>query len=309
MPAPPLRRTIAKLDLLSLRLFLTVCEESSISRAARRERITASAVTKRMQDLEHLFGVKLLYRDPGNTSPTQVGEILARRARRLFQTVEELRAELSEYADGARGLLRISAAPSALAGFLAADLRDFAAAHPNIDLDVREQLSAEAVHAVSTGTADLGFYATPPAVPADVASYLYKRDELVVVMPRDHPLAWKAELAFADLLSMDIIGVNDGSSVMSQLRRAAADLNRQLRVRHHVQSNEIAREMVGAGFGVTVLPQGIAGFARTGATVSARLAEAWARRELRVCARNDGSLPVQARALLRFLLGDEPAPL
>lgn len=305
MPASPLRKTIAKLDLLSLRLFLTICEESSISRTAARERITASAVTKRMQDLEYLFGVKLLYRTPGNTSPTPVGEALAARARQLFQVVEDLRAELSEYADGARGHLRISAAPSALAGFLAADLREFALAHPNIELDIREQLSVEVVHAVSTGTADLGFYATPPVISADVASYLYKRDELVVVMPRDHPFASKAELAFADLLSMDLIGVNDSSSVMSQLRRAAADLNKQLRVRHYVQSNEIAREMVGAGFGVTVLPQGIAGFARTGATVSARLTDPWARRELRVCVRDDGSLPVQARTMLRFLLGNE----
>ncbi|MBL8583662.1 MAG: LysR family transcriptional regulator, partial [Rhizobiaceae bacterium] len=264
MVAPPLKKTISKLDLLSLRLFLTVCEEKSIGRAAERESITPSAVTKRIQDLEYLFDVKLLYRNAKGTIPTPVGEALADHARQIFQLVEGIRTDLSEFAQGAKGHVRISAVPSALAGFLAVELKDFAAMYPRIDLDVREQLSSEVVHAVATGTADIGVYATPPEVPADVASYAYRHDELVVVLPAAHPLATRKTLAFAEILSTDLVGVVESSSVMNQLRRAAADLNQHLRIRYHVQSNEVAREMVAAGFGVTVLPQGLATYAHSG---------------------------------------------
>ena len=303
MAPPPLKKTISMLDLLSLRLFLTVCEEKSIGRAAERESITPSAVTKRIQDLEYLFDVKLLYRNAKGTIPTPVGEALAEHARQIFQLVEGIRTDLSEFAEGAKGHVRISAVPSALAGFLAVELKDFAAMHPGIELDIREQLSSEVVHAVSTGTADIGIYATPPEVLGEIDSYAYKQDELVVVVPRDHPLATKKSLTFAELLATDIVGVAESSSVMNQLRRAAADLNQHLVLRYQMQSNEIAREMVAAGFGVTVLPQGLATHARSGQVVTVPLAEPWAKREMRICSRRGATLPAQTRALTQFLFG------
>lgn len=309
MAAPPLRKTISKLDLLSLRLFLTVCEERSIGRAAERESITPSAVTKRIQDLEYLFDVKLLYRNAKGTIPTPVGEALAEHARQIFRLVEGIRIDLSEFAEGAKGHVRISAVPSALAGFLAVELKDFAAMHPRIDIEIREQLSAEVVHAVATGTADIGVYATPPEVLGDVDSYAYKRDELVAVLPKSHPLTAKKSLTFAELLATDIVGLAESSSVMNQLRRAAASLNQHLVLRYQVQSNEIAREMVAAGFGATVLPQGLAAHARSGQIVTIPLAEPWAKREIRICSRRGAALPAQTRALLQFLFGKRFGPL
>ncbi len=303
----PLKKTITKLDLLSLRLFLTVCEEKSIGRAAERESITPSAVTKRIQDLEYLFDVKLLYRGAKGTIPTPVGEALADHARSIFALVDGMRTDLSEFAQGAKGHVRISAVPSALVGFLAVELRDFTETYPRIDLDIREQMSSEVVHSVATGTADIGIYATPPEIPGEVETYAYKHDELVAVLPADHPLAARASIAFQDLLSADIVGVSENSSVMSQLRRAAAELNQHLNLRYQAHSNEVARELVAAGFGVTVLPRGLAASARSGHIVSVPLSDAWARREMRVCVRR-GALPAQTRAMVEFLIGNVPDP-
>lgn len=304
MVAPPLKKTITKLDLLSLRLFLTICEEESIGRAAERESIAPSAVTKRIQELEYLFDVKLLYRNAKGTTPTPVGEALAAHAREIFRLVEDIRTDLSEFAEGAKGHVRISAIPSALAGFLAVELKDFSSMYPQIDLDIREQLSAEVVHAVATGTADIGVYATPPLIQEDVESYAYKRDELVAVFPKDHPFAARRSIAFSEFLTTDLVGVHESSSVMNQLRRAAAELGRHLNLRYQAQSNEVAREMVAAGFGATVLPQGLAGTARSGQIVAVPLSDAWARREMRVCVRHGATLPAQTRTMLQFLMGD-----
>lgn len=304
MVAPPLKKTITKLDLLSLRLFLTICEEESIGRAAEREAIAPSAVTKRIQELEYLFDVKLLYRNAKGAIPTPVGKALAEHAREMFRLVEGIRTELSEFADGAKGHIRVAAIPSALAGFLAAELHDFSGMYPQIDLDIRELLSAEVTHAVATGTADIGVYATPPRIVGDIESYAYRHDELVALFPKDHAFAARRSVAFAELLAIDLVGVNESSSVMSQLRRAAAELGRHLNLRYQVHSNEVARELVGAGFGATVLPRGLATHARSGQTVAVSLSEAWAQREMRVCVRSGGSLPAQTRTLLQFLLGE-----
>lgn len=307
MATPSLKKTIAKLDLLSLRLFLTICEEQSIGRAAERESIAPSAVTKRIQELEYLFDVKLLYRHPKGTVPTPVGLALAEHARNIFRFVEDIRVDLSEFAEGVKGHVRVTAIPSALVGFLGADLRVFLDTHPQVQMDVREELSSEVVHSVATGTADVGVYATPPTASDEVETYPYRKDELLAVLPRAHPLASRRQIAFAELLSTDLIGVQETSSVMNQLRRAAQDMGRQLQLRYQVRTNEVARGLVAAGLGTAVLPTGLAAPPdAAGAIVTVPLAEPWAQRELRLCVRKGAPLPAQVREFVDFLLSMNP---
>jgi DNA-binding transcriptional LysR family regulator len=301
MAAPVLKKTITKLDLLSLRLFLTICEERSIGRAAERESITASAVTKRVQELEYLFDVKLLYRNAKGTVPTPVGEALAEHARGIFKLVESIRIDLSEFAEGVKGHVRVAAIPSALIGFAAADLRSFIDLHPQVDIDVREHLSTDVVHAVATGTADIGIYASPPAISGDVETVFYRHDELRLLVPGSHPLAFRKSVAFVELLDCDFIGVQENSSVMNQLRRSAVAIGRQFNPRYSVHSNEVARSMVAAGFGITILPLSLAAECHADQISTIPLTDEWARRELRICVRRGMALPAQARLLLDFL--------
>lgn len=297
-----LKKTISRLDLLSLRLFLTICEEQSIGRAAERENIASSAVTKRVQELEHLFGVQLFYRTARGTVPSPVGEALAARAREIFGLVEVIRTEISEYAEGSKGHVRLAAIPSAIVGTVARDLRRFWELHPMIDLDVREQLSSDVVHSVATGTADLGLYASWIANDSEVESFLYRQDELMLLCPVGHPLLDRRSVGMADIMDADLVGVHENSSVMAQLRGAASGLGRTLSPRFQVHSNEVARAMVEAGFGVTVLPSGLTVQSRPEIARSVPIAEDWARRELRLCCRRDAVLPAQTRSLLDFLM-------
>ncbi|WP_074118089.1 LysR family transcriptional regulator [Bradyrhizobium sp. AS23.2] len=303
MAAPALKKTIAKLDLLSLRLFLTVCEEQSILRAAQRERIAPSATSKRIQEIEYLFGVKLLYRNAKGTVPTPVGQVLADHAREIFHLIDKVRTDLSEFAEGIKGHVRVAAIPSALVGSLAPHLKEFSDAYPSVDLDIREHLSPEVVHAVATGIADIGVFATPPEIADEIGSFAYKRDELMAFLPEDHPLAARRSAGFAELLDIDLIGVHVNSSVTNQLRRAAADLGRQLNLRFQVQTNEVAKSMVAAGFGAMIQPSGLVTNATHDRIVALPLSEDWAKREVRVCVRRGAVLPAQVQAVFDFLLG------
>ncbi|WP_378941676.1 LysR family transcriptional regulator [Mesorhizobium sp. ANAO-SY3R2] len=305
MAAPLLKKTITKLDLLSLRLFLTICEERSIGRAAERECITPSAVTKRVQDLEYLFDVKLLYRSAKGTVPTPVGEALAQHARDIFELVGKIRTDLSEFSEGVKGHIRIAATASALTGFATADMRDFVNLYPQVDLDVRELMSADVLHAVATGTADIGIYASHPSIGGDVESFFCRHDELQLLVPKDSPLASRSSVSFAELFDYDFISLQENSSVMSQLRKAATGTGRQFNPRYVVQSNEVARSMVAAGFGITILPIHLNGACNPAQIATVALSDAWAKREIRVCARRDMHLPAQARLLLDFFLNQD----
>lgn len=301
MGAPPLKRTISRLDLFSLRLFLTICEEKSISRAAERECLAPSAATKRVQELEHLFNVQLLYRNARATIPTPVGEALAEHARNVFQLVEDIRIDLGEFVDGVKGHVRVAATPSALVGFAAQDMRAFMRQYPRVALDIRELTSAEVVHAIETGTVDIGIHAALPDTDLGLISHFYQREELRLLISSDNPLAFRNAVSFAELLEQDYIAVHENSSVTHQLRKAAHARGRQFSPRYSVQSNDVACALVAAGFGVTLVPPSVLGAQDATHVAMVALSEDWAHRELRICARQGFALPAPARELMDFL--------
>src|SRR5512140_135073 len=96
-----------RIDLTSLQLFVAVCELGSIGKAAEREFIAASAVSKRLSDLEATLDTALLYRHTRGVDLTPAGESLLHHARSVLFSLEKMQGELSEYAEGVRGHVRV----------------------------------------------------------------------------------------------------------------------------------------------------------------------------------------------------------
>src|SRR3982751_165433 len=132
----PDRSSPRRIDLTSLQLFVAVCELGSIGRAAEREFIAASAVSKRLSDLEATLQTPLLYRHTRGVNLTPAGESLLHHARSVLFSLEKMQSELSEYADGGRGHVRIHANISAIVQFLPEDLGVFTRAHEAIKIDL-----------------------------------------------------------------------------------------------------------------------------------------------------------------------------
>src|SRR5690606_19167118 len=131
-------------------------QSGSIARAAAQGQLVASAVSKRIAELESLAQTPLLQRHARGVRPTAAGELLLRHAHAILQEVEDLRADLSEYARGVRGVVRLSANASAVEQFLPEDIAAFMKEHPDIRIDLRQATSRRVAQAVRDGEADLG---------------------------------------------------------------------------------------------------------------------------------------------------------
>src|SRR5215471_11863944 len=123
---------LRRIDLTTLRLFLAICEERNLTRAAAREGIAASAVSKRMNDFELASGVSLFTRMSKGMELTSAGEALLHHARVTLLNVEKIAAELGEYSRGVRGHVRMLANLSAIVQFLLEDLSRFFDAHQSL---------------------------------------------------------------------------------------------------------------------------------------------------------------------------------
>jgi DNA-binding transcriptional LysR family regulator len=299
----PDRNFPRRMDLTSLQLFVAVCELGSIGKAAEREFIAASAVSKRLSDLEAALGTPLLYRHTRGVDLTPAGESLLHHARSVLFSLEKMQGELSEYAHGIRGHVRVHASISAIVQFLPEDLGAFIRANSEIKIDLEEHLSTEVVRAVQEGAADLGICNTAVGI-GELQTRPYRRDQLVLIVPRGHALAREKAVPFEASLDYDHVGLHSNSSIYLAMRGAAARLQKPIRLRIHVTGLDAMCRMIHNGLGVGVMPQRAFSLMHgVGDLASVALTDAWAERSLELVARDFSTLPVTARLLVDHLSG------
>ena len=295
------RNFARRMDLTSLQLFVAVCELGSIGKAAEREFIAASAVSKRISDLEVTLSTPLLYRHARGVSLTPAGESLLHHARSVLFSLEKMQGELSEYAGGVRGHVRVHASISAIVQFLPEDLGAFIRKHSEVKIDLEEHLSSEVVRAVKEGAADLGICNTADGA-GDLQTLHYKTDQLVLVVPAVHALLVYSAIKFEQALDFDQVGLHANSSIYLAIHKAAAALGRTITLRIRVTGLDVMCRMIENGLGVGVMPRHafelMHGF---GGLRAIALLDDWSTRRIELVARDFSTLPVTARLLVNHL--------
>lgn len=289
------------LDPLSLKLFIAIVEEGSIAAAAGRENIAASAVSKRIKELETGLQTPLLRRTNKGVAPTDAGLTLLQLSRGLLHDLNNMSLQIREYSSGVRGHVRLWANISSINQFLPAELKSFIKTHPQVQIHLEENISEAIMKAVAESAADVGII-TMGAYRRDLEYFPYHSDELIVITPKTHLLATNKKVTFREILDFDFVGLPVGSSLHNQILRAASELNRTPKLRIQVSSFDALCLMVEAGLGIGIVPKGAAKPYLKGLRIHAKpLDESWARRELKICVRSFAALPAAAQLLVKHL--------
>lgn len=280
---------------------MLVAQTGSLTKAAEKSHLTLSALSKRIAELERTVDCALFVRLPRGLELTPAGHELVQHARAVLDMVSRMADDMSDFAIGVRGHVRVWANTSSIIQFLPGDLARFIGQQPLIRISLEERLSAAIVAALVDGEADLGIFADN--VPAEhVEKFLYRRDRLVVLVPPNHALAACTEVSFLDTLAYDFVGLNQGSSLLQRLTDASTVLDKVLRLRIQVSSFDGICRMIEAGLGIGILPQGAVRAENFGAGLRAvPLSDAWASRTLWIGVKSRALLLPEARKLLDHL--------
>lgn len=292
-------------DLVTLRLFVAIAEEGSIAKAAQRENIVASAISKRVADLEAALGVTLLQRHRRGVVITAPGNALLRHARSVLRDLGQLEGELAEHSEGLKGQVRLFANSTAILRFLPQQLVSFLADHPLVQIEIEESISPVILKAVAERIGEIGIFGG--GVPSqDLHILPYREDRLSVIVPKRHSLARRRSIRFADVVDQDFVGLQAGSSIDMLTARAAGELGRSLKLRVRMTGFDPLCRMVEAGLGIGVVPESIAlHYARTLAITRLALDEAWSRRSLKLASYPPSTLTFATRKLLEHLANPE----
>ena len=248
------------MDLRQLRYFIAVAEERSFTLAARRLNLSQPPLSQHIQGLEAALGTPLLYRTSRRVELTQAGEALLARARAIQQQIKLAEDEVQSIGAGLIGTLDVGATGSILRGRLADLLAAYRKDAPSVKMTVHEQAPALQIAALLNRTTNISLNRSIPTEPG-LTSELAWSEQVVVALPRTHPLARRKRIALGDLASEDHIVLQPNSSPFARyIQECCIDAGFLPRVSQQVVDAQSVPSLIAAGFGVALVPQSIARF-------------------------------------------------
>ncbi len=176
-------------ELSQLRCFAAVAEELHFGRAAARLNMTQPPLSRQVQLLEHALGVALFERTSRSVRLTPAGRAFYGEARRILDLAEGAGLAAKRVARGEAGSVTIGFTAAASYGFLPRLIAAARAEMPDVDLALKEMVTADQTEALASGRIDLGLLRPPIDRRGGAEAVCVARERLLLAVPRGHPLA------------------------------------------------------------------------------------------------------------------------
>jgi LysR family transcriptional regulator, transcription activator of glutamate synthase operon len=241
------------MELRQLRYLDAVARRRSFTRAALDLHIAQSALSQQVGRLERELGVELLRRTTRRVEVTEAGELVLTRARRALAEVDGVRPDLDALQGLVRGTLRLGGVPPVGPVHPAALIADFSRAHPGVAITVREDVAFRLLGQLRVGDLDLVLALVDPTAADGLEGARLIDEELVLIAPKDHPLARNKRVRVERLAGEALVTYGAGSA----LRDAQLALVPGGRIVAEANELETVRELTARGLGVALMPRAV----------------------------------------------------
>jgi DNA-binding transcriptional LysR family regulator len=281
-----------------------VARHRHFTRAAEELHVAQSALSHQIRRLEAELGTPLFERTSRRVIPTEAGEAVAARARRVLAEVEGVRSELDELQGLLRGRVAIGALLPAGEIQVTALLAGFRAEFPGIDVSLREGTAADAVALIESGELDASFLLVDRDPLPGIELMKLSEEEIVVAFPpggapdRDH-------LTVADLSGMALAMPRSGSAIKAAADEMFDRVGERAQVSLESSDPYLIRCLVSDGFGPAILPASIT--RRAGPPVETRPLRPAIRLPVCLAWRRDRQLSAAAGAFVDYVRGRDTA--
>jgi len=240
--------------LRQLEYFDAIAREGSLSAAAERCHVTATALALALDELERNLDLKLVVRRKGKgITLTAAGVTVLRQARQVLSGAEAFAAEAQQSATGLTGSFSIGCFPTLTPFFLPAAMERFAREHAELELEFLEAVTSELHEALLGGQIDVAIL-----YGVDVSKQLefepIREYRPYVIVGEGHRLAGRGTIALADLGEDPLIQIDMRPS-RQNTEYIFASLGLRPAIRHTTTNYELARSLVGRGLGYSLLVQ------------------------------------------------------
>ncbi|HEV7867314.1 MAG TPA: LysR family transcriptional regulator [Chthoniobacteraceae bacterium] len=241
------------MEVHQLRYFVAVSEDGNFSRAAERMRVAQPSLSQQIQKLEAEIGQPLFDRLSRGVTPTEAGRRLLTFARKILTDLADARRCVDEYRDAVAGGVSVGIIPTIAPYVLRPVLAAFRTQHPQVKVEVLEDVTDSLVRALEDGEIDLAIVSTCRSGSA-VHRELWLREPLLAALPESHRLAKRKRLSWEELPDEPFLMLHETHCLSRQIQRWCS--------RHGIRASaalpavqlSTVIAMVAAGQGISLVP-------------------------------------------------------
>jgi len=245
------------LDTQSLKVFLSVADNRSFTKAAEQLYMTQPAVSKRIQSLESNLGHTLFHRVGHNIQLTAVGQLLVGEAKAILQQIEWATQRLKTVDDEPSGPLQIATGHHIGLHRLPSIWTALTLQYPKIDCHIQFMDSEQAYQGVLDGDIECAVLTLPDTPHSLCQAYTIWNDELGIFCSTGHPLAERNNISVEDLSKYPVILPEKHTFTRQKIAEYFAQHNLDLPRQKTGDYLETIKTLVECGFGWSVLPKSL----------------------------------------------------
>lgn len=285
------------MDFDQLETFLEVARLSSFSRAAEKRFRTQPAISSQIRALEEEVGARLLDRSGGKVSLTASGKIFQKYAEETISARKTVLTSIAEAERVPRGELVVGANEGTCLHILPEVFADFKHQYPTVAVNIKRSDYARILESVSDNSIDFGVVSLP-VTDNRMTVVLIHRDELVIIVPPQHPLAKTKSASIAEVAKFPLL-MPKGGHTRDSLENLFWERKLKPQYSMELDSSELLKRFVAADVGVGFIAKSnVAEDVQAGVLCAIGIADAQVRRDLALVFRKDKAL---SRAALAFI--------
>ena len=275
-----------------------VARHRHFTRAAEELHVAQSALSHQIRRLEQELGIPLFERTSRRVTPTEAGQAIAARARRVLAEVDGARAEVDELRGVLRGRIWIGLLVPAGDVDVPGLLARFSQAHPGVEVGLREGIASDMLRLVAADELDAAFCLVAGEIPDELAVEPLSHDEVVAAFAPDRaPPA--PHVTVADLARHKIVAPRRGSAITTALEQRFSDSGEQLRLALESGDPFLLRSLAARGFATAILPRSLT--ALEGPALEVRSLRPAVQLPVALVWRRERNAPPAARTFIEFV--------
>ncbi len=245
------------MNLQQLEYFKTVAETENFTKASKLLLVTQPALSKSIAKLEGELKVPLFEKNGRNVKLTRFGKLFLVHAERALVEIEKGIKELDEMVSDTTGTVSISSTSRVGAYFMNFIISDFLNDNPNVKFQFNQQSVTEIIEDLKKGKIDIGFYDnhTEPIWDINIESIPIKKQEYVLIVPKNHKLAGRREVSLKELENESFIAFCEGSKDRILSCTDALGYTPKISIQPKgANIGSVIEGLVSAGAGISVVP-------------------------------------------------------
>ena len=240
------------MELSQLRYFINVADKLSFSKAADELGVSQPGLSRAIAKLEESIGQPVFERQSRNLALTAAGQILLQRANQIIAIIDDTLSEISDQEEA--GHLRVGAIPTIAPFFLPPLLKKFNEVANRSKVAVHEDTTDPTLHRLKQGELDLAILALPVEQKYLEVEPLFE-EELLAVLPLNHPLVEKTPLQLDDLRQYPFVLLDEAHCLSSNIVTICQQKSFDPLTTERISQLATVQELVSLNHGISMIPQ------------------------------------------------------